>query len=341
MERLDKYSSSAVNLMKACCLIGVVAIHSDPMLYHYESRQGLELLAFILEQLQYVCVPFFFMLSGYLFFYNLQGFDFSAICRKWKSRIKSLVVPYILWGTIFAMARFLGAKYFGFESFGTFVDGKFSFTGFLTCFWDTGYGYPLDFPLWFVRNLIIFVVCAPVVYFIGKYWVLTAICVLLSTFNIPTFSAEFFIYGAALGIHQINPYKVLQKHIWSISVVWLMAMYLCNYRTERFMDILYVSGFGVLAPLFVLAVKRFPRVSKFADKQSNAFFFIYALHGMYAPKLTEILEGIIGYANAFSWLATLLLATLLNTLLGYLIYVVAVHLLPRFTNLLCGGRQQR
>ena len=68
MERLDKYSSSAVNLMKACCLIGVVAIHSDPMLYHYESRQGLELLAFILEQLQYVCVPFFLCYRVIYFF---------------------------------------------------------------------------------------------------------------------------------------------------------------------------------------------------------------------------------------------------------------------------------
>lgn len=338
MERLDKYSSSAINMMKACCLIGIVSIHSTPIWDYYETQQGLELLNFIPRQLQYVCVPFFFILSGYLFFYNLQGFDFAAICRKWKSRIRSLVVPYILWGTIFAMLRFLGAKYFGYNSFGTLVDGRFSFTGFLACFWDTGNGYPLDFPLWFVRNLIIFVACAPVVYFIGKYWVLTAICILLPTFNIPTFGAEFFIFGGALGIHQINPYKVLKKHIWLICLGWLMAMYLCNYRTERFMDIFYVSGFVVLAPLFVLAVRRFPYVSNFADKQSNAFFFVYALHGMYAPKLTEILERIMGYANAFSWLATLLLATLLNTLLGYLIYVVAARLLPRITNLLCGGR---
>lgn len=42
-------------------------------------------------------MAFFFFVSGFLFFYN---FDISKIKNKYKSRVRSLLVPFILWNLI-------------------------------------------------------------------------------------------------------------------------------------------------------------------------------------------------------------------------------------------------
>lgn len=51
-----------------------------------------------------VCVPVFFMISGYLFFTKLHTWDWSVYRAKIKSRISTLVVPYSVWNVVAVFA---------------------------------------------------------------------------------------------------------------------------------------------------------------------------------------------------------------------------------------------
>lgn len=345
MARLDKHSSIAINLMKACSLIGVVSIHSKPEIDASVSHEALDITYYLVYQLQEICVPIFFMLSGYLFFLNLPKFDFSAIVKKWKSRATSLVIPYFIWCTIFALAfgtlHYIQAKFFGSAQALAYLERDLSLSGILSDYWDVGNGFPIDGPLWFVRNLIVFAACAPIVYFIGRYWILTAICIALPIFGIPTFSGELFIFGAALGIHQINPFKAIKRYILPICLLWLAANYLCNYSTKQFEVLFFVSGFIVLAPIFLKWAKRYPKTADIVNRHTPMFFFIYAIHFMYSSNIAEKIGRIIGTETAVGWSLSFIAATLLNIGIAVIMYMVAAKLLPGLTNMLCGGRLRK
>ncbi|MBR5715337.1 MAG: acyltransferase family protein [Bacteroidales bacterium] len=46
-------------------------------------------------------VALFFLLSGYLFFKHLEQWDSNVWLRKMKRRLWTLLIPYILWNTIY------------------------------------------------------------------------------------------------------------------------------------------------------------------------------------------------------------------------------------------------
>ena len=50
------------------------------------------------ERLGQIAVPGFFMVSSYLFF---RGFCWEKLIPKWRSRIRSLVLPYLLWNFLY------------------------------------------------------------------------------------------------------------------------------------------------------------------------------------------------------------------------------------------------
>lgn len=50
-----------------------------------------------------IAVPVFFLISGYLFFRGMENWNTSVWVNKIKRRIKTLLVPYILWNIISVM----------------------------------------------------------------------------------------------------------------------------------------------------------------------------------------------------------------------------------------------
>ena len=50
------------------------------------------------EKLGQIAVPGFFMVSSYLFF---RGFCWKKLLPKWRSRIRSLLLPYLLWNFLY------------------------------------------------------------------------------------------------------------------------------------------------------------------------------------------------------------------------------------------------
>lgn len=111
-----------------------------------------------------------FFISGYFFFYNVE-FDRNIYIHKLRNRINTLLIPYLIWNTI-AIIVLIAYNYFLKYVFPYAAkDIHYSFANLLNC-----YGYyntllisetsfqtlcPIDYPLWFLRNFMIIVLCSP------------------------------------------------------------------------------------------------------------------------------------------------------------------------------------
>ena len=64
---------------------------------------------FIGESVGQIAVPGFFMISAYLFYRN---FGWGSLKRKWVSRFHSILIPYLLWNTIYYLGYVIGSPIF-------------------------------------------------------------------------------------------------------------------------------------------------------------------------------------------------------------------------------------
>jgi len=102
-----------------------------------------------------VAVPMFFMISGYLFY---RTFSVDKTKDKLKSRVKTLLIPYLLWNVVYAVF-FISMVAVGlvknihiewnWKLILQIVNSDFS-------------------PLWFVKYLMVFTLIAPLMYYVFK-----------------------------------------------------------------------------------------------------------------------------------------------------------------------------
>lgn len=134
-----------------------------------------------------VAVPFFFFTSGYFFFYKVRKWDIQCYKKKIVKRLKSLLVPYLLWNILAVCITILN-KCMGvlilhkpmddlinyltniklwevIWNFTTWNEGVVNLLG-----WSTQMYGPFLLPLWFLRDLIVIsFVLTPIIYLLIKY----------------------------------------------------------------------------------------------------------------------------------------------------------------------------
>lgn len=101
-----------------------------------------------------VCVPLFFLISGYLFFQNKKCFNTEFFIDKIRKRIRSLLIPYLIANIVTLLIALLPI-YLHLPSFVKHVD-LCNILRVLTI-------QPIDAPLWFIRDLICLVFLSPIV----------------------------------------------------------------------------------------------------------------------------------------------------------------------------------
>jgi hypothetical protein len=104
-----------------------------------------------------IAVPGFFLISSYLFF---RGFTMDKLWVKWNSRIRSILVPYIMWNFLYYLGYALGSRI----PFISSVIGKgripFNFQEAAQAVLHYSYNY----VFWYLNQLILLVLLAPVIY---------------------------------------------------------------------------------------------------------------------------------------------------------------------------------
>ena len=152
----NSVKSKIIEWLRFFCIVAVVLIHAhgqplegkDVISYQYGAYDTIRIL--FSEGLCRVAVPIFFLISGYLFFYNLEEWNKNIWIDKLKKRIKTLLVPYILWNLIafcFPLLK-LYLKFFLHGGDAPDIIAEYKLAGGLRAFWDSSQGgLPINYPL--------------------------------------------------------------------------------------------------------------------------------------------------------------------------------------------------
>ena len=149
---------------------------AEAILWHLES--------FFHRVQQNVCVPFFFTISGYLFFRN---YSWDKVLEKYQSRIYSLLFPYLLWCTIYFVLYLFCTNVPVISRYMNMEKIPLSLSDYLNCVWNSTYAT----VLWFVKSLLLSIINAPIYYalFVKKKSRLWDVCSLVSSLMLIVYCA--------------------------------------------------------------------------------------------------------------------------------------------------------
>lgn len=374
--------SQTITYLRFPLTIGVVLIHfnlaNDGISVH-GTQYGMDcadwyryLVMFFSDVLACLSVPMFFMISGFLFFYGKE-FNGSIYVKKLKTRVRTLLIPFILWNMIALfnqMIRMLPVFSSFFPNLGD-TEFHFSFVRlFNTFFNNTSYNgllvfpveeivttcpVPINVPMWYVRDLMITILLTPVIYwFIRKinYWYLIGLFLATSIFA-TCFYIEgnyyllflnnlfFFSLGAW---YSINHQNVIEQ-MWKLRhAAWLYfpfaLMDLFTKETSLNYYIHFIGIFlGIISCFCVVSYLLKNGKVRINSTLANSSFFVFALHTLIIGDLAKILLiGLHLPDTTIVMLALYVAVPVLTVCLCVVLYMLLRRYMPLVCGLLTGGR---
>ena len=199
----SKLQSLTIDFLRFPLIMMVVFIHMSPKTTNlidakYDLLSGLGIYNIVKILFSHIipsiAVPTFFLISGLLFFSNFQEWSWDGYKKKIKSRMKTLLIPYILWNLI-PFLLIVGKCFICDISNGNPTTDTQAF--FTNNIWRTFYNFhewessntdwfgnhlsstaPLNIPLWFIRNLFVISLLTPIIYIAVKRlktWLITVL----------------------------------------------------------------------------------------------------------------------------------------------------------------------
>lgn len=232
-------------------------------------------------------VPMFFMMSGITFF---KDYDNKKYLAKIKARLFTLVIPYLLWNTIWMLWEIF-TSYSFIAKFST-DSAPYPLT--LINILKGIFFYGCNIPFWYIFDLIIFAFAAPLLFLIikSKYvGIGSVICLsIVSLFGIHLpmdvfyypMAIVFYLTGAIIGYHffgiaskksskplQIASVIFLASYIFAKNIV-PQAIHIDNYLTQTIVYTLAAFSLWNVTDMFIERIK--PRGIY------RRSFAIYAMH---------------------------------------------------------------
>ncbi|MFO1144274.1 MAG: hypothetical protein U1E59_18230 [Amaricoccus sp.] len=248
--------------------------------------------------LGFSAVPAMSAISGFLFFQGATAQRPPDFARKWRRRVHSLVILFLIWGTLFAVVGYVVHRVYP-DLFAPFFGGD---QGFLRTWGNAIIGVTrtqVAFQPWFVRDLILTVALSPVIWLlIGRLlwltiavlvplWILDHNLVIFHRFDV----LLFFCFGAASAMHRVRP-DLPERWVAPVFALFLaaaMARTLAPWALGRAegLDIdVATAAMRVLGALAVWNAAPLALGTRFAawvGRNSYMAFYVHAAH--YPPIL--------------------------------------------------------
>ncbi|MEE0804670.1 MAG: acyltransferase [Prevotellamassilia sp.] len=341
----EKLQSDVIAFLRFPLIIGVVMIHVWWISTKgCESPQLYEVTYYLFKQiLARIAVPMFFMFSGFLLFNKCVCYTPKIYLQKIKSRIWTLLIPYLIWNLITIV----------------FENGLISnIDDFLRAFWNlriepmsgaTTPTYPIAIQFWYIRDLMVLVLFSPVIYWLVKKFNVGLIITLgiLWIFNwwypISGFcitAVFFFSLGSYFSIHKksfIGKLKDYMPHLavlYGALIVPILILHSSEWTPLRRITILIGIAFTLSLTARMIQNGKW-KVNKFISESS---FFIFACHLLGMPYAYWITSKIIPLNSAVCLVAMYFAMTIVLTLGGLVGYYIMKKYLPKITGFITGGR---
>jgi len=236
----------------------------------------------------YIAVPFFFMVSAYFFFRKQTKWNWFVYAGQLKKRVKSLLIPYLLWNILIVAivyAKYTGLSYLGIASHKEPIPSLY----------DIFWGFPSNFPTWYVKELMCMMLLAPLFYAFVRYTKIVGLVGLIAVYvwlarslpvsgGLSMTSFTFFGIGAYLALYDIDLIAVCGKHKKLFAGLALGFLILSTWMTGSAchgnIRCVYIL-FGLVSVINLFHyLLRFPALKTRLLVLSNTTFFIYCAHGV-------------------------------------------------------------
>lgn len=246
-----------------------------------------------------MAVPLFFILSGMAFYRDYTGKNYL---QKLRRRIKSLVIPFLLWNTINMLFQILVSTFFS-----QFFVGREKIEITLSNVLLGIFHYEYNRPFWFVFALIIFAIAAPVIDQLLRSEVTAVISVialtLLYKFRIglprPFFFSQtciiFYLVGGYIGRFHFGLFSKSPSKKYQLLSACVIALAVGYYMLVNY-EIIAQERIGSVVLPIVLSVCFWNMLDLFLPTGGIAVpefmkhsFWIFALHMNVSAVITKLL----------------------------------------------------
>lgn len=356
MNRIDRVVSDTICNLRFPLILLVVMLHTfiigESMQGHVYVPEGkyphFEVAVYVLKAcFGEIAIPLFFVISGFLFFVNVEEFDILTYFNKLKKRFFSLFIPYLCWNTLFILFVFV-IQWIHPEWTGEkMVITNFTVTDWLNAYWELSNGL---IPLWYVRDLMIISLFTPIIYFVIKKTgillpVLLGILYLMNEFKytpgLGTRCSFLFVLGSYFGIKNINFFALANKYsaillvLYAVSIIF--DIYLCSIEYGyNFLNqfTLFVGVFVVSSVFYHLTAKYDLHLPNFWA-ESSFFIFVFHMFIIYIPgKFWPLIIPV----NIITIYIMQIFIPIIVSFSCMGVYWVCKKLMPQFISIIVGSR---
>jgi surface polysaccharide O-acyltransferase-like enzyme len=374
MEKYTEMQFKVFDWLRFPLIVGVVFIHCFGKPFDFKTIDFINLSGIdcynlirvsISMVLTHICVPVFYLISGYLFFIGLEKWDNFLFLKKIKKRCISLLIPFLIWNSIYILMSLIGIfrenGWLGVQNF--FIDN-----GYWHLYWDcrewnldrvnwlglsNRASSPYLYPLWFLRDLMVVCLASPILYAIFNKIKILGLALLLVCYvsglfiNKPGFSATAFLFfgaGAYFRMNNIDVTRFAYKYRSFVYVLaaflWIICTVLNGHNTTEG-DFVYpfyiIVGSIALLNLSTFIVRN--DILNIPTLLIKSSFFVYLLHPIKVINIVLAMsEKVFGGTNPILMTIGYLLVPVVVVGICVLIYYLMDKFTPRLCKVLTGAR---
>lgn len=235
-------------------------------------------------------------MSGYLYFLKTRGEQFSIIDykAKTKSRIHTLLIPYLAWN-VFQIVFWIITAYL---KDGSPAEAIISSETLPHLFWDyhhwgKTYTAPVLLAAWFIRDLIIVCLASPAIWWLmtkSKGWILLIfgffyVTAWPSINGLPITAVFWFSFGSLFSIRKLNFVDVFRRFKWLSIVVSMISFVILLTSWKKYQDscwptIIYGSYIlsTAISVVCIVANQIERGTLRLSSGLGDATYFIYLAH---------------------------------------------------------------
>ena len=357
--KLDKLSSDRLNILRFPLVVCVVYVHA------YNTEVGLAngvigslnvgflfdfLRNLISQGFARTAVPLFFLISGYLFF---AGFAWSLknYRKKIYSRVKTLLVPFLFWNVFTLILFVIGQNHPEIQGYFSGNKEPISTYGVYDYF-NAVLGIerlPISYQFWFIRDLIIMVLLAPLMYVIIKnmpHLFFVGIFVLWFIdcwpLYIPNVEAVAFFYAGAYfaktngSLYSLDRYGI-------VVMTSYFGVLLLDALTKLYEYNIYIHKTGVLIGVLYLLVlsktlAEMRRVRVVLLWAGGCSFFVFCVHEPLLMIVKKITYKLLSPNSDIVLFGLYIFVPILVIFISIIIYINMKIITPRLLHVISGGR---
>lgn len=293
---------------------------------------------FIGEQVAQIAVPGFFMISSYLFYRN---FSWEKLGGKWNSRIRSVLVPFVLWNGIYYIGYVIASRL----PFVADVVGKGTVPFHIEAAADAILHHTYNYVFWYLYQLLLLILLAPVIYTVlkNKYVGMIALLCVLGSIgagaSLPQLNLDALLYyssAAYLALHAKEYVESGWNKKTAHNGLLLLVCITVLYWLFRERQVLFTVIFRLFVPMVLWVVVNETGLRP-AKEWMKHNFFLYATHFAFVRFINKTAAMLLPDFPALPFLFYIIMPAAV-VFISYLLGEVLRRWLPNLWRLLNGDR---